>query len=177
MKRISFFALKDDLLPVLEAVEAKRPVRYTRGGPIPTEAYEQFMHGRDIPELGVATGNQYVACNRFLVTDADTPIQVQPVRIGNCRFKISQLGNEDSVVLVPGGVWSEDILIYGEVGTVSDSPPAQALMRAFNAPIRKRFKRIAWAWVGPLAEEMLMAGKRLTQAVYGRGRDLPAPEG
>jgi len=81
-------------------------------------------------------------------------------------FRIDQLLNPDTVVLTPAGVRSEEVVLHGRVATVSNSQPAQRLMRLFSKAFRKhRFEKIRAFWVGPEARALLRAGTRLTISV------------
>jgi hypothetical protein len=86
--------------------------------------------------------------------------------VGNVgeRFAVDQLFNQDTVVLTAGGIWTEEVLLNGCLATVSDSPPAQALMRRFHSAFKKTFVKIKVFHVGPKAVVMLDNGKRLAGA-------------
>ena len=86
---------------------------------------------------------------------------------GNDRVSISELGNPDSVSFLPGGVYSNSIHLEGNVGTVSDTPAAKALLKRFVSAIKKSFTKNQWhgVYVGPEAMHLLESGYRLTQAV------------
>ena len=77
---------------------------------------------------------------------------------------MDQLANPDTVTLTPGGVWTQDIVLYGRVATASDSKASQELMRRFACAIKKQFTKIRAFYVGPKARELLDKGKRLTIA-------------
>ena len=55
MKQIHFFALKDDLLPVLDDVERDGFLKYVRTGNCLSGDFDQYLHGADIPYLGKAS--------------------------------------------------------------------------------------------------------------------------
>jgi hypothetical protein len=182
MKHILFFSLKDDVLPVLNLVENGGPIRYARMGNFPTreikDSIRVFSRADEIPNLGQATADSSAASESFLVCDEGTRINVRPVQ-GHDRVEricVDQLANPDSVTLTPGGIWKDDIVLYGRVATVSESPLSQRLMKRFQAAIRKSFSKIKAYYVGPRALELLQNGKRLTiSARSPRGFDL-SPE-
>jgi hypothetical protein len=65
------------------------------------------------------------------------------------------------VMFTAGGRWSEDVLLNGVVMS-SDHSESKTVMKPFVAYVRKSFHKIRTFWVGPHAEALLDAGKRLT---------------
>ena len=167
-KGTHFFALKEDLLPVLEIIERDYPLKYVRMGNFLKEEFadESFLRGADIPHLGRATAESASSSQAFLVTERDLPINVRFLKTatGIERCLIDQLINPDTVTFLPGGLWKQDVLLYGRVATVSDTLIAKELMKRFQGPIRKQFTKIGMFWVGSRALELLRAGMRLTGA-------------
>jgi hypothetical protein len=165
-KRIHFFALKEDLLPVLDAVERGGPLKYVRMGNSLSRDFETFLHGAEIPDLGKASSPTASVCERFLVTEATVPVTVERFQGNNGiqRYCLDQLLNPDTVTFTPAGIWNEDVVLYGRVATVSDSAIAQALMKRFSSAFRSQFRKVKAFWVGRSARALLDAGKRLTIA-------------
>jgi hypothetical protein len=164
MKQLLFFALKEDILPLLEDVERKAPIKYVRTGQFSTAEYESFVHATEMPNLGTASADTSSSSETFLVTGCAVPINVRPVKLatGAEHYCIDQLVNPDSVAFTPGGIWDRDIVLCGRVATVSESVLSQELMKRFNSTLRKQFRKIKAFWVGPQAHVLLDAGKRLT---------------
>jgi hypothetical protein len=164
MKQILFFALKEDLLPVLEAVERDGPLKYVRMGQSPKSDYESFAHGAEIPNLGRASADSTASCESFVVTESAVSVNVRPIKAatGIERYCIDQLVNPDSITFTPAGVWSPDVVLHGRVATVSESAISQALMKRFNSAFRAQFGKVKAFWVGHNARALLDAGKRLT---------------
>jgi hypothetical protein len=167
MKRINFFATKNDLLVVLRRLEASRPIQYTRAGRLIGPVPEIWKSGEDLPQLGKATGDQAVACDPFLVIEEASTIQVETKRMfnGQERFDVYQYMNPDSIELRPGGEWGDGAIIPGQITTMSTAPVSQALMRSAHSAIKKHFTHVQAFWVGPESLVALRSGKRLTQAV------------
>ena len=172
MKRIHFFALREDLLPMLEAVEAGGPLKYIRCGHYPAgAAVEVLSAGSEIPSLGRATTYNASTSETFVVSEPEAVIALRP--IGTDRVSVDQLLNPYTVTFTPSGIWNDDIVLYGRVATVSDSGPAQKLMRRFHAAMKKRFTKMEEYYVGPHALALLKAGKRLAIGAYSpRDSDL-----
>lgn len=166
MKQIMFFALKEDLLPVLELVESKGALKFVRMGNFARHEVKDgisvFDTGAAIPNLGKASADSTVACEHFLVCERETPVNL---RFVGERVCIDQLVNPDSVVFVPGGIWNEDVVLNGLIGTASDSEISKDLMKRFQAAVKKTFSKVKAFYVGPKALALLESGKRLAGAV------------
>jgi hypothetical protein len=170
MKTIHFHALKDDLLLMLELVEQQGSLKYVRiGNFVKNELNEGIgviENARQIPHLGQATAASSTASQSFLVSARNTQINLRNLRgtAGVERVCLDQLVNPDTVVMNPGGMWGEDVLLEGQIGTASSSPISQGLMKRFNAAIRKTYQKIRALYVGPRALVLLESGKRLTMS-------------
>jgi hypothetical protein len=70
--------------------------------------------------------------------------------------------NPDSITFSHSGFFSPEILLYGRVGTASDSAVAKKLCRVFSSAIAKEFDRVKAFWVAPQANELLRKGCWLT---------------
>ena len=166
IKQVYFYATKDDLLPVLRAVEEAGALKYVLAGNFTTPEVKSYSRAEEIPHLGKASSSTAGTCETFLVCTAVTPITVESFKGtgGEDRFCVDQLLNPDTVGMTPAGQWNEEILLHGRVATVSESPASQALMKRFQAAIRKHFVKIKAFYVGPSARKLLESGTRLTIA-------------
>jgi hypothetical protein len=164
MKHVLFFALKEDLLPVLELVESKGALKYARMGNFARHEIKDgisvFDTGAGIPNLGKASADSVAACEAFLVCERESPVNLRPVQ--GERVCIDQLANPDSVEFKPGGIWNEDVVLHGRIATASDSEVSKALMKRFQAAVKKNFSKVKAFYVGPKALALLESGKRLT---------------
>ena len=79
-------------------------------------------------------------------------------------YSIDPMENAGSIVLDPGGRRGGNMMFHGHVATLDDTPVARALLRRFEAAIRKRFEKIQAFRVGPGAAEPLDRGFRLCPA-------------
>ena len=164
MKQINFFALKEDILPVLKEFETPGPVKYIAIGIIHSPTYSSYSRGIDIPDLGSASNASAVNCVSFLVGAADTEINVRSLSPidGKSRFAIDQLKNPETITFSPGGLWNNDILLHGRVATASQSKASQTLMKRFETALKKTFIKVKAFRVGPQALMLLKNGRRLT---------------
>jgi len=164
MKQIGFFALKDDILPVLKDFEATAAVKYVSTGAFNSPNYSIFSQGTALPNLGTATSASTINCTSFLVCVADAEVNLRALSSidGKNRLSIDQLNNPDTITFSAGGLWNNEILLHGRVATASQSKLSQALMRRFQAALRKRFVKLKAFYVGPQALAFLKDGRRLT---------------
>ncbi len=166
MKRIHFFALRDDLVPLLEAVEGNGELQYVRFGQYQVgNALKVFRSGQEIPNLGRATTYNAATSETYLVSEPQIAITPRPIK-GTDRFAVDQLWNPDTVTFTPSGVWNEDVVLYGRVATVSDTKLSQKLMRRFHSVAKRCFTKMEEYYVGLHALTLLKAGKRLTIGAY-----------
>jgi hypothetical protein len=180
MKQLQFYAAEGDLLPVLQAVESHGALKYIRFGNSTSRHVQAFSAGSELPNLGKATSESAISSESFLVCQCELDVVVDQFvnDHGVARCCIDQLANPDTVTLTPGGVWSQDVVLYGRVATASESKTSQELMRRFAGAIKKQFTKIKAFYVGPKARELLEAGKRLTIAAQSpREFDLKASDG
>jgi hypothetical protein len=167
MTRINFFATKTDLLLIFDKLQGKRKLKYVRAGKTYSSEPAVWENGMEIPSLGIATADQSVACDCFLIQEKDVPVHVASMRQRDRiqRFDVEQDANPDSILFNPGGEWTDGALIAGSITTNSKSPISQALMRSAHSAIRSCFTRVNAFWVGPEALVAFRNGKRLCYAV------------
>ncbi len=164
MAQIQLYALKNDLLRVFEAAEAKRPLKYIRASRYPTQHCDCYSHGSEIPDLGTAFSDASVRANCFLVCEPDLRIKFDAVEESptTVTFDVDQLLNPDTITIWPGGLWRDEMVIHGSLSTASDTRISRLLMGRFRTVIRKFFTNVRGVYVGEEALRLLKAGKRLT---------------
>lgn len=175
MKQILFFALREDILQVLESVESFSSLRYIRAGQLSEPHAESFALGGEIPNLGKATAESAINSESFLIVEQGALIKYRSIRAANGdeRFCVDQLVNPDSITFTSGGIWMPDIVLHGRVATISESEMSKVLMKRFNSAFRKSFSKTKAFWVGEKARAMLDSGARLTiSAQSSRDFDL-----
>src|ERR1700756_2597172 len=121
MSQISFFATKEDLLPVLIDIEERRPVKYAPVGTVPKSGPETWRTGTDLPHIGEATADQAINCDPFLVLDEAAGVRVRLITTidGRKTYEVDQLFNPDTIMLFPGGEWRKgDAIIAGKFATI-----------------------------------------------------------
>ncbi|EMN5129369.1 hypothetical protein [Burkholderia contaminans] len=173
MKRIYFFASREDILSIAEMLESKEPVKYILAHHNLHPKYGAvapiYETARDIPDLGIAAGSQTGRCERYLVAERSISVTPMSRLIGGGTgegklITAYEAGNcAECVEFNAGGFWSDRVLINGLVQAWSDNPAAQKLMRKFESAFKKKFvTELASHWIGPEAYEFLKGGGRLT---------------
>ena len=139
IRQIPFFALKNDLLAVVETVEHGRPLKYVRMGQFDCPESDSFGAGAEIPGLGTATADSSVNNQSFLVTNGELPVNWRRIttNTGVQRYCLDQLANPESITFTPSGRLDEGVVISGRVGTASDSPIAAGAYEAIQGSIQE----------------------------------------
>ena len=161
---IHIFATPSDLLDLLVDVESIRPVHYVEAGLLDTHTPDERLSASEIQGLGRTRTPDTNLGHSYLMADIVVPFTVRPIpqRREGTRFAVDQQSNPDSVAVVPGGLFDEQTILAGRIGTCTDSAVSAALMRAIAAVIRNKWAEIKSYAVGPEAERILDAGGRLT---------------
>ena len=97
---------------------------------------ESLRNSADLGRVPHGDPNQSAG---YLVADRRVPIAARavPQRRGGVKYAIDQVANPKSIVFWPGGVFGENCLIAGEVGTVSDDPSSLELFQSFAKAIKR----------------------------------------
>jgi len=160
-----FFATADDLLPMFSLVEGKRSLKYTRTGNFDVPIASSYSTAVALPTLGERVAHpDAVACPAYLVTEREAEIQFREIALssGGRKWAVDQLVNPDSTVFSHGGIYGDDVLLYGRVSTVSTSTLAASLQRTFESALKRSFERVQAFYVGSHAMKLLEQGYRLT---------------
>ncbi|VVD67568.1 hypothetical protein PIN31009_00434 [Pandoraea iniqua] len=168
MKRIFFFATKSDILAVTNIVEERLDLMYILSHHGLFSEHQgcapKYESAAKIPTLGIATRRQTTSCERYLVVNRATHVEPVTRVYGGVEKTEYEQGNcPDAIEFNAGGFWENEVLINGLIQTWSESTPAQQLMRAFFAAMKKTFKtKVNAYWIGPEAFQFLKDGGRLT---------------
>jgi hypothetical protein len=178
-----FYATRNDLLTVANRVESEHPIKYVRFGHTTTLPPDSFARIVTIPGLGIASHPSAVGCCKYLVCNVDTVIKPRELKtlteadvaesiiankeslkplIGVNRYAIDQLMNPDTISFAAGGIWKDEILLHGGIGTASQTEVSLSHFKRFQAALRKSFTKVRAFYVGPEALDLLKSGMRLT---------------
>ena len=174
-----FYALPNDLSGVFTTVENEHQLRYTAIGIFDAPTPLSVLSGTLLPTLREPPpADSAIAGHSYLVTERETVPLVRRISLaaGGTRYAVDQLNNPDSIELLPGSWHSSRALLYGRIGTSTDSAASRELFGYFKRAIDKHFRKVNAFWVGPEAEAAWKQGARLTIGLSSPTEyDLQAP--
>lgn len=167
MKRIQFFADRDDIAKLMTRIEAASTLYYmtTASTNRPAKAVSTFEALAVAP--GVADADSSMACSSWLLALSPTAIHPRVVKTAEgVNYLYDQLLCEDTVVFRPAGVLDERTVLMGEVATRTETARSREIMKLFSVAFKgERFRKHEGFSVGAGAYGRLLAGCRLTLAV------------
>jgi hypothetical protein len=172
-----FYATVGDLAPVLSLLEARKKLQYTPTLHVVSNKAQIYFSYADIPDFGQTHDPTAVMNPAYLVALQGTAVQVEsiPLRTGGINFAIGQGLNKDTVGLRPGGMFGDDVLLYGAIGTVSESEASLNLYDFMVGPYLARFAPVGVFFLGPEAFKLWKSGVRLTTSATSPAKfDLKA---
>lgn len=162
--QILFYATKQDLAPALSSLEAQKSLQYTLTGLFDENRLQTYFSYADIPNFGQASHPNAIASPTYLVSLRGTALRALevPQEAGGLCFSISQMLNDDTIIFSPGGWYGNDIILYGSLGTVSNSVTSKNLYNFFAKPFREYFRKVQEFYAGTEALNLAKGGVRLT---------------
>ena len=167
--RLLYMATTSDVIALMTAIEAQRPLKYTLTGFPDEPVLHQASSFTQIEGFGISKFGNMVQDDSFLISDPNLEIKLKPVpqTKGGIKYSISTPLNPKTLRLKPGGTFQGNIVISGELLKYSDEPEAKEMFRVFQREVKRQFtKRGSYPyWLGKEAVAMLAAGNRLTADV------------
>jgi hypothetical protein len=186
--RTQIYATKNDLIRGLTAVEETMRIKYVLDGITQDPNRGYLLSILNHKELGVNKSGQYTSGIGFFIFDKEDIVYADKTFsfIGKSKYYLNQILNPDSIVFFPGGVYridvlnqilhpfsivcfpgilNKDILIMGEISTVSETKKSDELYKLFSRTLVKGFKKIKGYYIGEEALDLYKSGYRLTMAV------------
>jgi hypothetical protein len=163
-RQILFYATKQDLWPLLSSLETKQNLQYTLTGMFDVNRLQTYYSYADIPDFGRASHPNAIGNTTRLISLRGTTLRTEevPQEAGGICFAISQRLNDDTIIFSPGGWYGDDLILYGRIGTISNSVTSKNLYNFFVKSFRERFKRVQEFYVGPETFDRAKSGVRLT---------------
>lgn len=164
-KQIMFFALLEDIKPLLLEIESTIEISYYLAG-LQTDLEIATIHGIDeLSNIGFVSFGDWNKIDRYLVQKKVETLNRRAVlqKDGATKFAVDQMINPKSIELKVGGVYlaEEKVIIAGRVATISNDMDSNILFKLFASKIKKSFRVIDSFYVGPFAEVRLKTGWRL----------------
>ncbi|QJE95266.1 hypothetical protein [Luteolibacter luteus] len=165
-KSINLFAAGDDWRNLLSSVEEQMTIYYVRGGAQNGPPCRMGSH-RELEKLGSSDSGNANGDQTYLCVRGDADIEVRGVdqRNGGRMDFVDQKTNFDTVAIKTGGQFESNVLIAGQIGTVSESEWSLRAFAIFQKEVRKRFEKVKSYYVGKEALKLLRDGWRLTANV------------
>lgn len=165
-KIINVFATQSDWHKLLSRIEQKLAIYYVQGGsqsgsPCRVETHEK-LEGLGSASSGNANTEVYHLC---FCKDIDIEIRSVEQRNGTRMDLIDQQANPDTVVMKAGGKFGSNIIVAGQIGTISDSEWSLRAFAVFQKEIRQQFEKVKSYYVGDEAHKLFRDGWRLTANV------------
>ncbi|MGZ5244619.1 MAG: hypothetical protein ACXWW0_11925 [Bacteroidia bacterium] len=164
-RQIMFFALLEDIKPIMENIESSVDLQYYRTGLLDNSNIPNYKSFKEIPDLGFTSSGDWNGTDAYLVVKKRILLNIREIqqRSGGIKFAVDQLMNPKSISLKLGGIYknSENVIVAGRVATASDDEVSLELYKIFSTNIKKQFKKIGAFYVGSSAEEKLKLGWRL----------------
>jgi hypothetical protein len=162
-KQIHLFATRRDIEPTIRLVEGKSRLKYALCGLFSSRDIRLYSSLLECESLGRAAGGNHSLCDEFLVLDVNAELKIRdvPQRLGAAKYAVDQLWNPVSICFRPGGLFGDEFLICGRIGTASDHPDAVQLFREFSRSITREFRKHRDYYVGPEAFTLRQKGVRL----------------
>lgn len=162
--QVTFYATALDLSSVLSPLESEKPLQYTLMGLFKTNRPLTYLSYASIPDFGRAPHPTAVANPSYLLSLQGAEVRVREVlqKVGGALFSIDQIWNRDAIVFRPGGIYGNNIILCGMIGTVSPSAASMASYNSVVKPLRKNFLKKQEFLVGREALDFWNAGARLT---------------
>lgn len=165
MKRtqINFYATAADLESLLRAIQTEHDIFFVQAGLFESPIQDCRKTLLD-SNLGIATKGDSNHEDTYLISESGISIQNRtvPQHGGGIKYAIDQMINPKTLVFRPGGVFGDNIVIAGYVGTVSQDAASTSLFKLFSKEINRQFVKIKSFHVGKEAYECLKNGWRLT---------------
>ena len=125
-KQTMFFALSDDLLPVLEEIERDFDIEYVLMGRFEANHAERYSSLSEVPNIGMTDWGSWAGLDRgFMIIPKDSLcIEEFPLSKGGAVFLVDPKMNPASIELTTGGIYTKKgkVLVAGRVATNSDVP-------------------------------------------------------
>lgn len=163
IKQIFFFADVDDIRPIFEEIEIMDSVHYFQTGLFDRDEPSEYESIFELPNLGCVSNGDWNQNPSYIIMPRSEIVKVRmiPQKSGGIKYAIDQLQNPSSCVIKPGGIFNDNILVGGTVGSVSSSGFSTQLIKAFSSLFKVRFKKVGQFYVGNGARAKLQNGWRL----------------
>jgi hypothetical protein len=167
-KQALFFGDQNDFMELVSLIDKGNQLNYCLAGLWDQEDIRSYSSLLEVPLFGTTKETNREFCPGFVVSFRHTSINAREVKQskGGVKYAFDQLINPKSVIFRPGGPNGEaNLLIEGNVSTVSDDPESIQVYNVLVHAIRKLFKKKKNVYIGKGAYELYKNGWRLTHSM------------
>jgi hypothetical protein len=170
--QIHLFATRKDIEQGIRLFERENSLKYTLCGLFPSSDVHVYSSLFQIENLGKTTAPNQSLCDEFLVMKCGVELEIRDVqqKSGGVKYAVDQQSNPASVCFRPGGIYHDEFLIAGRIGTASSHPDAAHLFREFGRAATQGFRKQREYFVGPDAFRLYQDGVRLITMHVGEDR-------
>jgi hypothetical protein len=166
--QFGFFATREDLGKVMSIVERKYPVKYVAMGLFDSPHAPYFESFADIPNVGYTESpGAPTSDHHYMLVPIGLDIHARevPQRKGDRKFAVNMLGNDESVELSPGGIYTgaPDVLVLGRAATFVPNSFSTSVFNYLFQNVKLQFRKVGWIYIGDDANEKLEHGWRLVR--------------
>ncbi len=162
-KQILFFADVADMQSIIEEMEAAGSNHYFLAGLFDDETPKKYDSLLETPGWGYVANGDWNHNPSYIILprSEDVKLRVVPQKKGGIKYAVDQLQNPISCVIRPCGIFADNILVGGLMGSISSSDFSTTLIKAFGSLVKAKFKVIGQFYVGDGAKAKLHGGWRL----------------
>jgi hypothetical protein len=166
-KQLFFFADRTDMEIIIQELEKSMKIRYVRAGLFDSPEPEYFSSLLDLTNLGYAPTGDWNLNDFVLIVASQDEINVRTVqqRKGGNKYAIDQEINPKSVLIVLSGIYNDNVLVAGKIGTISSNPFSSEVFLFMTKLVKRHFIKKAEFYLGPAAKSKLENGWRLVTNV------------
>jgi len=121
----------------------------------------------DYQLFGTSIASSHSTADTFIAIKKNEQLSIRPVnqRRGVIKYAVDQYINPNSIIICPGGVYNNQSIIMGMIGSTSVNSESKTIENQYKREIKKYFSNVRGMWVGEEAFTMLQNGARLTSSV------------
>lgn len=164
-RQLMFFALFEDLEPLVKDIENRLDIQYFKSGMHESENIIQYNSIYEIPNAGFTSSGDWNKIDSYLVVKKNTLLNIREIqqKTGAIKFAVDQMINPNSIEIKLGGIYTEkeNVIVAGRVATISNDDDSDELYKVFTKLFKKEFKKNGFFYVGKFAQEGLQKGWRL----------------
>lgn len=169
--RYEVYGTRKDWIPGLSKIEDELQPCFSELGLYATRDLRSFPSLARLDDLGISRSGAHGGERSFFISPKGTLLRMTevPQRKGGVLYKVVHEDNGVCVCFCPGGIFQEQCLVPGVIGTLSDSREASEFFLHVSSSLLAGFRQVKEYMVGPEAMQLLDSGFRLT---YNHKRPL-----